>query len=196
MPRHFRRKGQRKPPVKHSGTFLDNIGQGSNAISQVILKTDAGPRSTDGTPISTKDRSNTAEICFVADSCKYINLGIQVGPRAENGNPVDRTGWLEWAMVLVRENETAVPATNLGTQTLGDICTNMYRAECIYTGVIPMGETQPATAVIKLKIPSKKVSIKIGDEWRFITFFRSVNAASTNQNAVRLLKTFNYLVRS
>ncbi len=196
MPRRRSRTGSIKPGVKHSGTFVDNVGPGSNALSLIILKTGGGPRSTDGSPQTIQSFSSTDEDCKTGDIVKYVNLNIQCGARNNIGNPEDRAGWLEWAFVCVRENETAVPATRLGVQNLGDICTNMYRGECIFTGDIPVGEAQPVTATIKLKIPKKKQNIKLGDEWRFLTNMRVVNSASVFANSHRLLKSFNYIVRS
>ncbi len=186
----------RKRGVKHSGTILANIGTGSNAISQIILKTSGGPRSTDGSPQTIQSLASTDEDCRTGDTCKYVNLLIQAGARPDQTTAQDRTGWLEWAFICVRENETVVPATRLGVQSLGDICTNMYRGECIFTGVVPVGDAQPVTEQIKLKIPKTKYTIKLGDEWRFITFFRAVSSTSASTGAVRLLKSFNYIVRS
>ncbi len=140
--------------------------------------------------------SSTDEECKTADTVKMVNLHIECAPRTDQATTVDRLGWLEWAFVLVRENETEVPSTKLGVQTLGDICTNMYRGECIYTGALPMGSTQPVVGEISLKIPKTKQHIKLGDEWRFITFFRAVSSTSTSTIAVRLVKSYNYLVRS
>ncbi len=146
--RHRRRSLQPfKKSVKKSGTFLDNVGQGSNALNMVVLETSGGARSTDGDEQTIQSASTTSETCQTGDECKFINLAIQCGPRADTGNAVDRTGWVEWAFVCVRENETQVPATQLGTLTLGNICTNMYRGECIYTGAFPIGNAQPANVI-------------------------------------------------
>jgi len=196
MPFRRRLRIPLKAKVKHSGTLIDNIGQGSNAVKLVILKTSGGPRSTTGAPQTIQSLASTDDDCRTADVCKLVNLHIQVGPRTDQGSEIDRVGWLEWAFVLVRENETEVPSTRLGVQTLGDICTNMYRGECIFTGNIPVGVRQPASAEIILKIPKSKRKIKLGDEWRFITFFRSVSSASVNQIAIRIVKSYNYLITS
>ncbi len=198
MPRYRRKTSGKvyKRAVKHSGTLIDNIGQGSNAISQVILKTGGGPRSTDGAPMTIQSFASTDDDCKTADQVKFVNLNIECAGRTNQGTDNDRIGWLEWAFICVRENETQVPATRLGVQNLGDICTNMYRGECIYTGALPMGRDQPVVGVIQLKIPKTKQNIKLGDEWRFITFFRSHDSSSTSTIAVRLIKSYNYLVRS
>ncbi len=140
--------------------------------------------------------SSTDDDCRTGDTVKYTNLHVEVGPRQDQGSTSDRTGWLEWALVLVRENETEVPSTRLGVQTLGDICTNMYRGECIYTGSIPVGNSQPAVGEITLKIPKRKIKIKLGDEWRFLAFFRAVSSTSTSTVAVRLIRSYNHIVYS
>ncbi len=193
MPFRRRRSMPSKRKVKHSGTLIADVGAGSNATSLIILKTSGGPRSTDGSPQTIQSFSSTDEDCKTGDQCKFVNLALYAGPK-DSAAIQDRIGWMEWAFICVRENETAVPATRLGVQTLGDICTNMYRGECIMTGAIPVGGEQPSLATIKLKIPKSKVSIKLGDEWRFITNFRAVNAVSTSVNAIRSLKSFNYKI--
>ncbi len=189
-------KKDKRPAVKHSGTFLDNIGAGDAPQKFIVLKTSGGPRSDDGAPQTIQSAASTDEDCRTGDTCKLVNLHIECGPRNNIAEVEDRTGWLEWAFVLVRENETEVPITRLGVQTLGDVCTNMYRGECIYTGAIPIGNAQPAVAEITLKIPKSKKKIKLGDEWRFITSFRAVSSTSTANASIRIIKSYNYLVRS
>ncbi len=196
MPFRKKRSMNRKRGVKHSGTLIANIGQGSNAISLVVLKTGGGPRSNDGQPQTIQSFSSTDEDCKTGDTCKYVNLNIQAAARPDTGTESNKTGWIEWAFVCVRENETAVPSTRLGVQTLGDICTNMYRGECIFTGQFPVGTAQPAIETIKLKIPKTKTSIKLGDEWRFVTFFRATSSTASGTTEVRIVKSFNYIVRS
>jgi len=198
MPRRFRKKpiGTYRPSTKHSGTFQDNVGPNLAPAKLIILKTGGGPRSIDGSPQTIQSFSDTEEDCKVGDNVKYVNFTIQSGARNTVATPADRIGWQEWAFVCVRENETEVPSTRVGVQTLGDICTNMYRGECIFTGAIPQGDAQPTVAQIKLKIPKKKQKIKLGDEWRFVTYFRAVNSVSMDTVATRLVKSFNYIVYS
>jgi len=185
----------RKPSVKHSGTFIDNVGPASTPASFEVLKTGGGPRSTDGAPQTIQSFSSTDEDCKTGDVVKFINLHIQVGPRVASTQD-QRTGWIEWALICVRENETQMPITRTGVQTIGDIATNMYRAECIYSGNVPTGANQAVNQEISLKIPPKKQAIKLGDEWRFITYFRSVETTGTGTTNVRLVKSYNYKVRS
>ncbi len=185
-----------KKGVKHSGTLIANVGQGSNVTRLDIMLTSGGQRSTDGSSQTIQSSANTEEICRTADIIKYVNLFIQAGARPDIGTPEARTGWIEWAFICVREDEKDVPTTQLGTQTLGDICTNMYRGECIYTGSIPVGNAQPITQPISLKIPQSKATIKLGDSWRFLTFFRAVSSTAAGTTNIRLLKSFNYIDHS
>ncbi len=196
MPRRRSSRTTYKVGVKHSGTIIDNIGAGSVPQKLIVLKTSGGPRDTTGAPMTIQSFSSTDEECKTGDECKVVNLHIECGSRSNTGVQTDRTGWLEWAMVLVRENETEVPITRMGVQTLGDVCTNMYRGECIYTGAVPVGHEQPVVAEISLKIPKTKTKMKLGDEWRFITSFRSVESTSTSTTAIRLIKSYNEIVRS
>ncbi len=196
MPRRRRSPMLSKPAVKHSGTLLFNDGAANTVHQFDVLKTSGGPRSTTGAPQTIQSFSSTDEDCKTADVVKLINLHLQCGPRNfDTIPPEDRTGWIEWALVLVRENETIVPNTRIGVQTLGDIATNMYRGECIYTGNLPVGGAQPSTGEISLKIPKNKQKIKLGDEWRFLTYFRAVNSASLFTDSVRTVKSYNYRVR-
>lgn len=194
MARHFRRATKGKMGVQHCGTVLSNAGAASAIASQVVLKTEAGARNVTGANQDITAERDTGNKCNVGDCIKYINLFMQVGPRMnETGvEDEDKTGWLEWAFVCVKESETTVPATTFGVQTLGVICTNMFRNECIYTGAIPVGNAQPNYLAVQLKVPKAKQFLRIGDEWRLVTQFRAVDSASTRSDAVRLLKSFMY----
>ncbi len=178
--------------VQHANTLLVNSGSGSVPNTFVILDTDAGARTLTGGTIATKGGATTATTVNIGDIVKYVNLFLETGPRTNQGVEQDRLGWLEWAFVCVKESETTVPITDLGIQTLGVVCTNMFRNECIYTGSIPTGSTIPNYAEIKIKIPRSKQYIHIGDEWRFITFFRAVNSAATGVVETRQVKSYMY----
>ncbi len=115
---------QRPRAVKHSGTFIETIGNGSSVANMVVLETDAGARSTTGASQVIQGNATTDETVRTADKCKLINLHIQGGARENIATPADRTGWIEWAFICVRQNENEVPVTQIGVQTLGDICTN------------------------------------------------------------------------
>lgn len=180
-----------KVPIQHAGTFIGNQGGATAPHSMTIVETETGARTTTGTAQSTKSFASTDETCNIGDTIKYVNLFLQAASReVETGD--DRNGWLEWALVCVKESETAVPITQLGTLTLGQVCTNMFRNECIFTGAMPIGLTQGNYLPIKIKIPRSKQKLRIGDQWRFITYFRDVKATSTSTSAIRVIKSYMY----
>ncbi len=145
-----------KTGIQHADSILSNVGEASTVGNFTVLDTSAGARDLTGGSITIKSSATTARVVNVGDIIKYVNLFIQCGPRADQGTDQDRTGWLEWAFVCVKESETQVPVTDLGILTIGTICTNMFRNECIYTGNIPVGGTQPNSASIVIKIPKFK----------------------------------------
>ncbi len=191
MARRQRRQLMGKMGVKKADTNITNAGSGAAPGSFNILETQGGARDLTGATQTIKSSADTGEVCNVGDMVKYVNLFIQCGPRASQPN-LDKTGWLEWALVMVKETETAVPITTTGTQTLGAICSHMFRNECIYTGCIPVGQDVPNYVEVKIKVPKTKNKITLGDEWRLIHWFRATDAASVSAVAVRVVKSFAY----
>ncbi len=180
-----------KTSIAHADTNISNAGSGQTPASTNVLETSGGARTLTGSPQVITDERSTGELCNVGDIVKYVNLFIGAGPR--EASPVaDRQGWLEWAFICVKESETAVPITDVGTMTLGTICRNMFRNECIYTGMMPIGRDQSNTMEMHIKIPKFKQKITLGDEWRFVTWFRSTLATSTENAAIRLVKSWMY----
>lgn len=180
-------------PIQHSDTVVANIGAASVPQTMVVLDTEAGARPLTGSTSTIQVGQGTNEEVNVGTTVAYVNLFIQVGNRFSG--TVDDSfvgGWLEWAFVCVKESETAVPITNLGVQTLGDVCTKMFLNECIFTGNLPIGERQPNKLDIQLKIPKFKQSIKRGDQWRFVTAYRDMKATSTSTTSTRLIKSFMF----
>jgi len=192
--RHLRKKRQLagKVPIKKANTLLANIGAGSAPGTMDVLITEAGSRSLTGATQTIKESANTAQLCNVGDTVKYVTLYLQASGRPGVATPNDINGWIEWAFVCVKESETALPITNLGILTLGNVAMNMYRNECIYTGIMPIGQAIPNSQEIKIKIPRQKQQIRIGDEWRFITSHRSNNSTDVSTSRIRLVKSFSY----
>ncbi len=188
--RRFNPKIRANVALQHSDTQIDNTGGASAPATQVVLDTEAGARTTIGGSQTIQVGQGTNKECNVGAVVKYINLFVKIINR--NGVGADGRGILEWAFVCVKESETAVPITNIGVQCLEDICTKMFRNECIYTGAFPVGLEQPNYTAIKIKIPNFKTNLRIGDQWRFITFFRDGNSTSTQTAAVRIVKSFMY----
>ncbi len=185
-----------KVGIKKTDTNLVNSGSGSVPAKFVILETQGGARSVTGATQTIKSSADTGETCNVGDIVKYINLFLEVSPRLAEAQNDDKVGWLEWALVMVKESETDVPITSVGVQTLGSICSQMFRNECIYTGAIPVGQNVPNYMEAHIKVPKAKQAIRLGDEWRFIHYFRSQLSTSTSTTGVRVVKSFAYKVYS
>ncbi len=180
-----------KVPIQHADTLVGNIGGASVPTEFKVLETETGARTTSGAGQTTKSSADTGEVVNIGDTVKYINLFIQVGSR--NSDTIqDNVGWLEWAFLMVKESDTVVPITQTGVLTLGNICTNMYRNECIYTGFVPCGLNQPNGQSIVIKVPRFKQKIRIGDEWRLVIIWRDLKATSTVADAGRFILSFMY----
>ncbi len=180
-----------KTAVQHSVTSVGNTGAAA-VESFSFLETDVGARTVAGAVQNIKGKATTGDIINVGDIVKYVNLFIECGSRPTIEDPDDRTGWCEYAVVMVKELETAVPTTNLGTSTLGDVCTKMFRNECMWTGAFPIGLAQPNSTAITIKVPKFKQKLRIGDEWRLLLHFRAVDAASVSTTAIRFIMSAMY----
>ncbi len=193
MPRsRSRSKTATRVAIKKSGTILANVGHASVPGTFEILETEGGLRTTTGNTQTIQDSASTAEVCRVGDIVKYVTLYLQAAGRVAVSTPDNIPGWIEWAFVCVKESETTVPITQTGVQTLADICMKMFRNECIYTGAMPIGREVANYQEIHIKIPRAKQQIKLGDEWRFITLFRSNNSTDAATDRIRLVKSFSY----
>ncbi len=175
--------------IQHSDTRIGNTGA-ATIESFDFVETQAGGRTVSGATQTTTANRDTAQICNIGDVIKFVNLFIEAGPRLTDVD--DHTGWLEYAVVMVKDTETTVPTTQLGLFTLGDVCTKMFRNECIWTGAFPVGDKQPNNVSIPLKVPEFKQKLRIGDQWRLIMHFRSVDAGSVATAAVRFVASTIY----
>ncbi len=185
------RLAQTKTAIQHSRTNVQNTGAGT-VDSSTVLQTSGGARSTGGATTAITDDRTTGERVNVGDIVKYLNIFIQCSPRTDIDLESDRTGWLEYALVMVKQSEGVVPITNLGLQTLGDVTTKMFRNECIWTGNFPVGTNQPNSISLHIKVPKFKQKIRLGDDWRLVTYFRAFSSTSVSTVAVRLIASYIY----
>ncbi len=191
MARHRAAIGKFKTGIQHSQTSVGNTG--ANTVESFsFLETSGGPRSLGGATTTITASRTTGDIVNVGDIVKYVNLFLQAGGRLDTDLQEDRTGWMEYAIIMVKESEAPVAVTNLGLQTLGDVTTKMFRNECIWTGAFPVGRDQPNSVSLQIKVPKFKQKIRLGDEWRFVFHFRAVDAASTSSIAVRFIASTIY----
>ncbi len=187
----FRRRRQLigKTGIQHSATQIGNTGPAA-IESFDFCETEAGGRTLSGIVQNVTEKRTTGTECNIGDTIKYVNLFIQAGPRLTDVD--DHTGWLEYAVVMVKQTEATVPTSQLGTTTLGDVCTKMFRNECIWTGAFPVGDKQPNNIALVIKVPKSKQRLRIGDQWRLIIHFRSVDAASVATASVRFIMSCIY----
>jgi len=191
MARHrIVRKTMGKDAIKKSRTVIANMGPSSNPLAFTVLTT-LENRSADGSTQDIRVTQDTESIANVGDIIKYCNFFIQCGAR--DVTPEDESnGWLEWAIVKYKEGFVQPPITNLGTQTLGDVCTKMFRGDCLLTGALPIGGDQPNVQPITIKIPKIFCKIQIGSKLTMFAHFRSVEATNMMTDTVRTILSANY----
>ena len=194
----FRRKRIRrvtmgKDPIKHSHSTLANIGNGSNVNERTIIATNAGDRSLDGAVKVIQEAANTGSLVMVSSIVKYVNITIQAAVRvtAEPQNQ-DTQGWLEWAVTWRDEVTIPIPSTNLGTKSLMDLATQIFRGDCIMTGSFPVSHNLPNVANITIKLPKKAVKWRLGDELVLHVFFRSADVTDLETDQVRYMNSIMF----
>ncbi len=176
---------------QHAGSKVFVIGPGTTPVSEHIMRdTQVGARNADGGNDTIQLGRSFEEECNIGDLCKFINIFIEAGPRSNTN--AENIGWLEWAFCCHKQDDLPPANTNLGTQTLGTTCTNYLRNECIYTGVIPIGFSQPATQTITLKIPKFKQRLKVGDHWVLYVHCRTVSSTETSTSKFKVMTSFMY----
>ncbi len=181
-----------KGAIQHSGSQIDNTGGSSVPETLEFMAVHSAARTITGAEDTTTNTRSTGETCNIGDTIKYVNLFIEAAGRVDVEVAKDRIGWLEYAVVLKRFADANVPITELGTETLGTVCTRMFEGECIWTGCFPIGELQPNCVSLKIKIPKSKQILKTGYEWSLIMYFRPASSTSTSTTAVRVWSSYMY----
>ncbi len=194
MRRRFRSK-QFLAHEKHADTLISVIGPGTAVIpSHKMRDTESGLRDPDGAASNIQANRTFGEECNIGDSCKYINIHIQASPRtATQTNQSANMGWIEWGFVCHKGVDPAPTKTNIGTMTLGNILTNYFREECIFTGSLPVGSASPALSEITLKIPPKKQVLRAGDEWTLFFLPRTASSTETATDSFKVITSCNYI---
>ncbi len=186
-----------KDAIKHSDTLVQTVGNGSNVSQYVICRTGVGNRTLDGSVQTIQDSSNTGQFLQVSDIVKYFNIILQAAiTEAGSDQNTQTQGWIEWAITWRDESTVNIPSTNLGVKTLGDICTQMFRGDCLMTGQFPVSVNLPNVERILLKVPQKAIKWKIGNELVLNTIFRSAEVTDLSTDTVRLVKSTHFKVYS
>lgn len=194
MARRRRRMLMGKSHEKHSDTLVATSGPGTVTIGRFLVRdTEQGARSPDGATDTIQLGRGNNEECNQGDVCKYVNIHMQVGPRVVGAANTANTGWMEWAFIIQKNSDPVPTNSNIGTNTLGDICTKYFRNQCIYTGNIPIGGNIPNSHEITLKIPKSMITLKTGDEWVLYFHPRTVSSTETGTATFRSIMSFNYI---
>lgn len=195
MARRFRpRTLARMVSEQHSGTKVHTIGPGTVITPEHLIRdSQVGARDPAGGNDTIQQGRGFEEECNIGDKCKFVNLFIQVAPRTLGDPPsIQNIGWIEWAFCCIK-NDTAPPVnTNLGLQTLGNVCTTYLRHDCIFTGAVPVGTQQPNAVSIQLKIPKAKIKLTVGDEWMLFLHARTASSTETGTGTFRVISSFMY----
>ncbi len=183
-----------KQSEQHSGTKVHTIGPGTVITAEhVIRDSQVGARAPDGGNDTIQLGRSFEEECNIGDQCKFVNIFIQVAPRTvPDPFQVSKLGWLEWAFCCVKADTAPPVNTNLGTQTLGNVCTTYLRHDCILTGNIPIGLQQANSQSLQIKVPKAKIRLTVGDEWILFLHFRTASATETGTDSVRVITSFIY----
>ncbi len=131
---------------------------------------------------------------------KYVNLRDQFAIRNTDSAPTtdEQPGWVEYAVVVFTEQGTiptveSAITSNIGTQTLGDLCINLYRGKCLWNGAMRISREVPEVLDLKIKIPNKYCKMQRGSYLMVLHYFRSVSATDT-ATSVRQIHSHQYKV--
>ncbi len=194
MARRYRRSQVIVAHEKHADTKIFVIGPGTTTVSEHILRdSQVGDRKPAGGNDTIQLGRSFGEECNIGDTCKYINIHIQAGPRVISTTNTQNSGWIEWGFVIHKGTDVPPTTANTGTLTLGNILTNYYREQCIFTGSIPVGGVQPVVAEIRLKIPPKQQVLRVGDEWTLYIIARTISSVATATDTFKVVTSCNYI---
>jgi len=181
-----------KDAIKKSATLLSQIGNGSNPLGFIMLDS-VSTRSLTGETTTVRDSQDTGSLANIGDVCKYVNICIEAGNRADNSpNDDDNNGFLEWGITYQQETRSAPSNVQLGTQTLGDVLTKTFRGNCLLTGCIPVGSSQPIVQDIVIKIPPKYIKVQQTSRMHLWVYFRSVNSTDLRTDSIKIILSCNY----
>lgn len=130
------------------------------------------------------ENADTVNICAAQSIVKYINIRLESGVR--DVSPA-APGFVEYAIVVFEENESG-PTVNaaitaaMGTRTLGDVCKQLYRGNCIWDGAFAVSREIPRVMDIKIKLPPKFCANKIGKWIVLLKTFRTNDVSDTTSD--------------
>lgn len=124
---------------------------------------------------------------------KYMNIRLQSAIRDVSPSA---PCWVEYAVICF-ENQQAIPTIDskitagIGTNTLGEMCKNLYRGHCIWSGAFGVSAELPQVLDLKIKVPDKFCKVKVGQYMMFIWTARTANVTDTT-TTVRSMYSHSY----
>ncbi len=163
-----------------SKTKILSILSGATNIEEVASPTiNAQATGGVGDVFATADTKNVVSPNSII---KYFNIKLQSGIK-EDVTP-SHNGWIEYALVRFDEQQ-GVPAldagitANIGTQTLGDLCNNLYREKCVWNGSQIISKEVPSQIDLHIKVPDAFCKNRRGTYWMFLYSLRTSKSTDT-----------------
>lgn len=177
--RRIRRRTIGKEPRRMSYTFIQNATVGAVKLINAVVPNEVVDQSGSSSSYDVVDTQRTVGPNSII---KYLNFRLQAGIKAATGNA--ENGYIEYAVVIFDESQAAptvdaLITANIGTQTLGDMCVNLYREKCIWNGAFGISKELPRCQDISLKVPPKFCKCKTGRYIAFLYTFRSSLSTDT-----------------
>jgi len=180
-----------RTPIKHSGTLVATIGPATVPGKFSVLVPSGGARSAAGLAVNIQQNADTDTQTQIGSICKYVTFFIEAAA-TDAGKTSATQGWLEWAVTFENEQNLAIPITNMALHTLGDVAMQMFRQDCLLTGVLNLSVNQPQFVEIKVKLPRRCCQMKLGNRVSIFTSYRDSDAADVSTDIVRLIRSFSY----
>ncbi len=149
-------------------------------------------------PTTVKSSTGSADVWENADSKRIVapnaivkNVNCTFQLNVTDTAPAEY-GYLEYAFVVFEERQAlptvdALIQSGLPTQTLMDLTRNLYGGKCLFTGVVPVGNTTPTVLQFPLKLPDKHIKYVRGKYLTLICNFRSRDSTDTTSVLKRLV---------
>lgn len=179
-----------KEPRIMSRSKLVDIDAGSLILEKIIESTGLAGTGGGGHVLEGADTKSVVS----PNSCvKYVNILFETGLR---DTAPAAPGFLEYAVVFRSELETTftIPSSltsGFGTLTVGDMCRNLYRGDCIWYGSFPVSREIPQVVPLKIKLPDKACKYKRGSSLWLILGHHGLNVADTTTD-MRTFLTIGY----
>ncbi len=157
-----------------------------NVVDAVTILAIVKPTSNTGTSGSEHvfEGADTTNECAPNSLVKYINIRLESGLRDVAPSA---PGFLEYAIIVYEQQTTepTVPAgitSGIGTQTLGNLCKNFYRGQCIWDGAMAISRELPRVLDLKIKLPTKYCKNQRGKYIMLMKNYRTNDVSDTTSD--------------